>query len=102
MVIHYSVRKVEMLKLLREKKTLSAVALKELGEYIIQGKKNFNTVVFFLLGCTKTLKLSFPVIITNKLVQLQFCNIAEIEPVPTEETLVSAFQKLDEKGEYRQ
>ena len=47
MVIHYSVRKVEMLKLLREKKTLSAVALKELGEYIIQGKKNFNTVVFF-------------------------------------------------------
>jgi len=35
---------------------------------------------------------------TRQITFSQFCNIAEIEPVPTEETLVSAFQKLDEKG----
>ena len=27
----------------------------------------------------------------------QFCNITEIEPVPTEDSLVAAFHKLDDK-----
>lgn len=36
---------------------------------------------------------------TRQLTFSQFCNITEIEPVPTEETLVAAFQKLDEKGQ---
>jgi len=36
---------------------------------------------------------------TRQLTFSQFCNITEIEPVPTEESLVAAFQKLDEKGQ---
>ena len=27
----------------------------------------------------------------------QFCNITEIEPIPTEESLIAAFEKLDDK-----
>ena len=64
--------------------------------FIINSITNINGISWY----RESIQYFISPIITNKLVQFQFCNIAEIEPVPTEETLVSAFQKLDEKGEY--
>ena len=35
---------------------------------------------------------------TNRLTYSQFCNITEIEPIPTEKSLLDMFEKLDEKN----